>query len=170
MTAANGRGALRGGALRPDRTRSRDDIGQGCPQRGLLRRRRRDARHEGIGPPGSYRGPIHRFGSRGFRALTSSTQWQYHGGHGKRLEPSRSCSVRDVSGRFAVLADPSVAQSSELKALENAARARGVELVTFTGGAAEQIVPVMGKAKASGATVLKRADCAAVLLQSPYRH
>ena len=55
---------------------------------------------QGIGPPGSYRGPIHRFGSRGFRALTGPTQWQYHGGHGKRLEPSRSCSVRDVSGPF----------------------------------------------------------------------
>ena len=59
-------------------------------------------------------------------------------------------SVRSI----AVLADPRVAQPGELKALENAARARGVELVTFTAGAPEQIAPVMDKAKAVGATAL----------------
>jgi putative ABC transport system substrate-binding protein len=72
--------------------------------------------------------------------------------NGKRLEILMQ--VVPSARRIAVLADPSVAQLSELKALENAARARGVELVTFTAGAAEQIAPVMEKAKASGATAL----------------
>ena len=36
--------------------------------------------------------------------------------------------------RIAVLTEPSVTQPAELSALENAARARGVELVIFTAG------------------------------------
>jgi putative ABC transport system substrate-binding protein len=56
--------------------------------------------------------------------------------------------------RIAALADPKVTQPAELQALQNAARARGVEFVIFTAGAPEQIAPAMEKAKASGATAL----------------
>ena len=72
--------------------------------------------------------------------------------NGKRLEILMQ--AVPSARRIAVLADPRVAQPGELKALENAARARGVELVTFTAGASEQIAPVMDKAKAVGATAL----------------
>ena len=56
--------------------------------------------------------------------------------------------------RIAVLADPRSTQPAELKALENAARARGVELVIFTARVPEEITPAMDKAKAWGATAL----------------
>ena len=56
--------------------------------------------------------------------------------------------------RIAILADPRSTQPAELKALENAARARGVELVIFTARVPEEITPAMDKAKASGATAL----------------
>jgi putative ABC transport system substrate-binding protein len=56
--------------------------------------------------------------------------------------------------RIAILADPKVTQPPELQALQNAARARGVELEIFTAGTPEQIAPAMDKAKASGATAL----------------
>jgi putative ABC transport system substrate-binding protein len=72
--------------------------------------------------------------------------------NGKRLEILMQ--VVPSARRIAVLADPSVTQPAELKALENAARARGVELAIFTAGAPEQIAPVMDKAKALGATAL----------------
>jgi ABC-type uncharacterized transport system substrate-binding protein len=55
---------------------------------------------------------------------------------------------------IAILADPKVTQPAELQALQNAARARGVELVIYTAGAPEQIAPTMDKAKTSGATAL----------------
>jgi putative tryptophan/tyrosine transport system substrate-binding protein len=56
--------------------------------------------------------------------------------------------------RIAVLADPKVTQPAELKALDNAGRARGIELEIVTAGAPEQIVPAMDKAKELGATAL----------------
>ena len=56
--------------------------------------------------------------------------------------------------RIAVLADPRSTQPADLKALENAARSRGVELVIFTAGVPEEITPAMDKANASGATAL----------------
>ena len=59
--------------------------------------------------------------------------------------------------RIAVLTDPAMlAQSAQrqLQALQNAARARAVEVAVFTAGAPEQIVPTMDKAKERGATAL----------------
>jgi putative ABC transport system substrate-binding protein len=72
--------------------------------------------------------------------------------NGKRLEILMD--VVPDARRIAILADPKVTQPVELQALQNAARARGVELVIFTAGAAEQIAPTMDKAKTSGATAL----------------
>ena len=71
---------------------------------------------------------------------------------GKRLEILMQ--AVPSARRIAVLADPRVTPPAELKALDNAARARGIELVTFTAGAPEEIAPVMDKAKASGAAAL----------------
>ena len=71
---------------------------------------------------------------------------------GKRLEILMQ--VVPDARRIAVLADPRSTQPAELKALENAARARGVELVIFTARVPEEITPAMDKAKASGATAL----------------
>ena len=42
----------------------------------------------------------------------------------------------------------------QLKALQNAARARAVEVAVFTAGTPEQIAPAMDKANASEATAL----------------
>jgi len=72
--------------------------------------------------------------------------------NGKRLEILMD--VVPGSRRIAILADPKVTQPAEFLAFQNAARARGVELVIFTAGAPEQIAPTMDKAKASGATAL----------------
>jgi putative tryptophan/tyrosine transport system substrate-binding protein len=71
---------------------------------------------------------------------------------GKRLEILMQ--VVPDARRIAVLADPRSTQPAELKALENAARARGVELVIFTARVPEEITPAMDKANASGATAL----------------
>ena len=57
-------------------------------------------------------------------------------------------------GRMAVLANPAITQSAELQTLQNAARARGVDLATFTASASDQIAPAMDAAKASGAAAL----------------
>jgi putative tryptophan/tyrosine transport system substrate-binding protein len=54
--------------------------------------------------------------------------------------------------RIAVLADAII--PAHLQALQNAARARGVEVAVFTAGAPEQIAPTMDKAKEWGATAL----------------
>jgi putative ABC transport system substrate-binding protein len=56
--------------------------------------------------------------------------------------------------RMAVLANPGITQPAELQTLENAARARGVDLAIFTASASDQIAPAMDAAKASGATAL----------------
>ena len=71
---------------------------------------------------------------------------------GKRLEILMEAvpSARNI----AILADPNNAPPDELEALQNAARARGVEVAVFTAGTPEQIAPVMERAKASGATAL----------------
>jgi putative tryptophan/tyrosine transport system substrate-binding protein len=56
--------------------------------------------------------------------------------------------------RMAVLADPALTPVVELQELQNAARARSVELSVFTAGVPDQIAPAIDKAKASGATAL----------------
>jgi putative ABC transport system substrate-binding protein len=59
--------------------------------------------------------------------------------------------------RIAVLTDPAALPQSaqpQLQALQNATRARGVEVAVFTAGAPKQIAPTMDKAKAWGATAL----------------
>ena len=57
--------------------------------------------------------------------------------------------------RIAVLAEPNVTQPADLQALQNATRARGVEVAVFSaGGAPELIAPTMDKAKERGATAL----------------
>jgi putative ABC transport system substrate-binding protein len=55
---------------------------------------------------------------------------------------------------IAVLADPIVTQAHHLQALQNATRARGVEVAVFSGGTPELIAPTMDKAKEWGATAL----------------
>ena len=55
--------------------------------------------------------------------------------------------------RIAVLADPIVTQA-HLQALQNATRARGVEVAVFSAGTLELIAPTMDKAKEWGATAL----------------
>ena len=56
--------------------------------------------------------------------------------------------------RFAFLTDPTVTPPAHLSALQNATRARGVDVAVFTAEAPEQIAPTMDKAKAWGATAL----------------
>ncbi len=72
--------------------------------------------------------------------------------NGKRLEVLMEAvpSARNI----AILADPNNTPPAELKALQNAARGRGVEVAVLTAGTPEQIAPAMDKAKASGATAL----------------
>ncbi len=72
--------------------------------------------------------------------------------NGKRLE----ILMEAVPGarHIAILADPNNTPPAELQVLQNAARARGVEVVVFVAGTPEQIAPAMDKAKASGATAL----------------
>src|SRR5450755_2884881 len=55
--------------------------------------------------------------------------------------------------RIAVLADPILPQA-HLQALQNAIRARGVEVAVFSAGTPELIAPTMDKAKEWGATAL----------------
>jgi putative ABC transport system substrate-binding protein len=55
--------------------------------------------------------------------------------------------------RFAFLTDPTF-PPAQLSALQNATRARGVDVAVFTAEAPEQIAPTMDKAKAWGATAL----------------
>jgi putative tryptophan/tyrosine transport system substrate-binding protein len=55
---------------------------------------------------------------------------------------------------MAALADPSSTPAEELRALQNAARSRGVELLVFTAGVRDEIAPAIDKAKASGAGAL----------------
>jgi putative ABC transport system substrate-binding protein len=71
---------------------------------------------------------------------------------GKRLE----FLMEAVPGarHIAVLADPNNTPPAELKALQNASLAPGVEVAVFTAGTPEQIAPAMEKAKTSGATAL----------------
>jgi putative ABC transport system substrate-binding protein len=72
--------------------------------------------------------------------------------NGKRLE----ILIQAVPSarRIAVLADPRSTQPAELKALENAALAGGVEPVIVTAKVPEEITAAMDKAKAAGATAL----------------
>ncbi len=72
--------------------------------------------------------------------------------NGKRLEILME--AVPAARHIAVLADPNNTPPAELQALQNAARARGVEVVVFTAGAPEQIAPTMDKAKAWGASAL----------------
>lgn len=72
--------------------------------------------------------------------------------NGKRLDILME--VVPGARRIAILADPKVTRPAEVRALQQAAGARGVELMIFTAGASEQIAPTMDKAKASGASAL----------------
>ena len=67
--------------------------------------------------------------------------------NGKRLEVLMEAmpSARNI----AILADPNNTPPAELKALQNAARGRGVEVAVLTAGTPEQIAPAMDKAKAA---------------------
>jgi putative tryptophan/tyrosine transport system substrate-binding protein len=56
--------------------------------------------------------------------------------------------------RFALLTDPTFTPPAQLSALQNATRARGVEVAVFKAGTPEQIAPTMDEAKAWGATAL----------------
>jgi putative ABC transport system substrate-binding protein len=56
--------------------------------------------------------------------------------------------------RIAALAELNNNQPAELQALQNAARARNLEVAVFTVGAPEQIAPAMDQAKAWGANAL----------------
>jgi putative tryptophan/tyrosine transport system substrate-binding protein len=56
--------------------------------------------------------------------------------------------------RFAFLTDPTFLPPAQLSALQNATRARGVDVAVFTAEAPEQIAPAMDKAKAWGANAL----------------
>jgi putative tryptophan/tyrosine transport system substrate-binding protein len=56
--------------------------------------------------------------------------------------------------RLAFLTDPTFTPPAQLSALQNATRARGVDVAVFTAEAPEQIAPTMDKAKAWGATAL----------------
>ena len=55
---------------------------------------------------------------------------------------------------IAILADPSYTVSSQLRALEDTARARGLTAVVLTARKDTEIAPAMDKAKGSGATAL----------------
>jgi putative ABC transport system substrate-binding protein len=56
--------------------------------------------------------------------------------------------------RFAFLTDPTFTPPAQLSTLQNATRARGVEVAVFKAGAPEQIAPMMDEAKGWGATAL----------------
>ena len=56
--------------------------------------------------------------------------------------------------RFAFLTDPTFLPPAQLSALQNATRARGVDVAVFTAEVPEQIAPTMEKAKAWGADAL----------------
>jgi putative tryptophan/tyrosine transport system substrate-binding protein len=56
--------------------------------------------------------------------------------------------------RFAFLTDPTFMPPAQLSALQNATRARGVDVAVFTAETPEQIAPTMDKAKAWGANAL----------------
>jgi putative ABC transport system substrate-binding protein len=52
--------------------------------------------------------------------------------------------------RFAFLTDPTFTPPAQLSTLQNATRARGVEVAVFKAGAPEQIAPMMDEAKGWG--------------------
>jgi len=56
--------------------------------------------------------------------------------------------------RMAALADPAISTPQHLQALQEAVRARGVELTIFSARTPEEIVPAMNGAKAAGAAAL----------------
>jgi ABC-type uncharacterized transport system substrate-binding protein len=58
--------------------------------------------------------------------------------------------------RLAVLGDPAVTRSPQLKALEDAAKARGIEVSTYLVANASEISPAMDAAAATGA---RRSTC-----------
>jgi putative ABC transport system substrate-binding protein len=56
--------------------------------------------------------------------------------------------------RMAALSDPTFTPAGQVQTLQNAARARGVELMIFTAAAPDEIFPAIDKAKTSGAAAL----------------
>jgi len=71
---------------------------------------------------------------------------------GKRLELLTE--LVPAARHIAALADPSVTAPEQLKAMEDAARARGIELSIHLTAKPEEIVPAIDMAKASGAQAL----------------
>jgi putative tryptophan/tyrosine transport system substrate-binding protein len=69
--------------------------------------------------------------------------------------------------RMAIFADSKATRSSELQALQDAARARGVEVSIHRIASAEEITATIDTAKASGGRSAKRFVVAAPLRQSP---
>jgi putative ABC transport system substrate-binding protein len=72
--------------------------------------------------------------------------------NGKRLEILMEAVPN--ARHIAILAESNYTSPAELQALQNATRARGLEVAVFTAGTPEQIAPTMDKAKAGGATAL----------------
>jgi putative ABC transport system substrate-binding protein len=68
---------------------------------------------------------------------------------GKRLELLME--VVPAARHIAALADPSVTAPEQLKAMEDLARARGIELLIHLAAKPEEIVPAIDAAQASGA-------------------
>jgi putative ABC transport system substrate-binding protein len=61
--------------------------------------------------------------------------------------------------RMAALADPSATAPEQLRALEDAARVRGIELLTHIASKPEEIVPALDAATVWGAPTSWRQDC-----------
>ena len=72
--------------------------------------------------------------------------------------------------RMAVLAELTSTPAGALQILQNAARARGVELMVFTAGARDEIAPAIDNAKTSGAGALNVLTAPLFFLQSAYHH
>jgi putative tryptophan/tyrosine transport system substrate-binding protein len=72
--------------------------------------------------------------------------------NGKRLEILMEAVPN--ARHIAILAQSNYTSPAELQALQNATRARGLEVAVFTAGTPEQIAPTMDKAKAGGAAAL----------------
>ena len=71
---------------------------------------------------------------------------------GKRLELLEQ--IVPAARRIAALADPRVTAPEQLRALQDAARTRGIELTVHLAAQAQEIVPAINAAQASGAQAL----------------
>ena len=139
---------------------SRGDVGQVRPGCYLLRQPFGGARKYVNDTHRSHRRRVRRYGCFGFCAFASPSWWQYHRRQFSLILNSmasgKKSSWEAVPGarRIAVLAELNNTQPAELQALQNAARARNLEIAVFTVGAPEQIAPAMDQANAWGAKAL----------------